>query len=176
MDRSRKKLEGNGFFTRAMTADIDGSNIYRLNDEGSFSHFIWKGNDAIAAWAAPDEGGSRGFYVFPDKTHDCHHVGKDIMVTNGHITYVPHTNCEWILNDTYPQGEERLQELYLFHVPTSRKITLGKFYEPKEFSGEWRCDLHPRCDQQGKRVFFDSTHEGGKRQVYMIDISEVTAC
>ena len=173
LDRSRPKLEGNGFFTRAMTADIDGGNIYRLNDEGSFSHFIWKGNDAIAAWAAPDEGGSRGFYVFPDKTHDCNQIGKDIMVTNGHITYVPHTNYEWILNDTYPQGEERLQELYLFHVPTSRKITLGKFHEPKEFRGEWRCDLHPRCDQQGKRVFFDSTHEGGKRQVYMVDISGI---
>ena len=173
LDRSRPKLEGNGFFTRAMTANIDGTDIYRLNDEGSFSHFIWKGNDAIAAWAATDEEGPNGFYEFPDKTKKHNQIGKDIMVRNGHITYVPNTNYQWILNDTYPQGEERLQELYLFHVPTSRKVTLGKFHEPKKFRGEWRCDLHSRCDQQGERVFFDSTHEDHRRQMYMVDISEI---
>ena len=95
------------------------------------------------------------------------------MTRNGHNTYVPNTNYEWILNDTYPVGKERLQELYLFHIPTKRKVSLGKFHEPARFTGEWRCDLHPRCDQQGDRVFFDSTHEGDKRQMYMVDISRI---
>lgn len=152
--------------------DKAGWRAYSPN-ERAFSHFIWKGNDAITAWAAPDESGANGFYFFPDKTKRCRQVGKDIMVIYGHVTYVPYTNYQWILNDTYPQGEECLQELYLFHVPTGRKMTLGKFHEPKNFVGEWRCYVHPRCDQQGKRVFFDSTHEGGTRQVYMIDISGI---
>lgn len=174
LDRSRPVLSpSHPYVTRALTADVDGQDIYPLNDEGSFSHFIWKGNDTITAWAAPDEGGPNAFYEFQDGTKKCKQIGKDVMTSNGHITYVPDTRYEWILNDTYPRGEERQQELYLFHVPTGRKITLGKFHEPAIFRGEWRCDLHPRCDRQGKRVFFDSTHEDDKRQMYMIDISGI---
>ena len=161
------------YVTRAITADVDGKNIYTLNDSGNFSHFIWNGDQVICAWAVPDGGKKAAFFDFYDQSKRFEQVGKGIMTHNGHNTYVPNTNYEWILNDTYPQGSERLQELYLYHIPTNRKVTLGKFYEPGEFSGEWRCDLHPRCDQQGKRVFFDSTHEGGKRQMYMIEISKV---
>ena len=95
------------------------------------------------------------------------------MTHNGHNTYVPNTNYQWILNDTYPLGDAREQELYLFHVPTGKKVALGKFHEPTKFKGEWRCDLHPRCDQAGQRVFFDSTHIGNKRQIYMVDIREI---
>ena len=86
---------------------------------------------------------------------------------------MPNPNDEWILNDTYPQGKERMQELYLYHVPSKRKVILDKFHEPEKFSGEWRCDLHPRCNPQGTKVYFDSTHEAGKRQMYEIDIQEI---
>ncbi len=161
------------YVTRALTADVEGGDIYVLNDSGNFSHFIWKGDDAICAWAVPDDGDKAGFFDFQDKSKSCKAVGAAVMTRNGHNTYVPNTNYEWILNDTYPVGEERLQELYLFHVPSGRKVSLGKFHEPAKFKGEWRCDLHPRCDQQGKRVFFDSTHEGNKRQIYMADISGI---
>ncbi|PHN02822.1 hypothetical protein [Flavilitoribacter nigricans] len=163
------------WLTRAITANTDGSDLYALNDSGVFSHFIWKGDDTICAWAMPDGGGDAGFYEFPDKTKNARQVGKGIMTVDGHNTYVPNTNYKWMLNDCYPQGEERLQELYLFHVPTEKKISIGKFHEPKHFTGEWRCDLHPRCDQQGKRVFFDSTHKGDQRQIYAVDISGIIA-
>jgi hypothetical protein len=161
------------WITRALTAGTDGGDLYALNDSGHFSHFIWKGDDAICAWASPDDMDKDAFYVFQDKSKNYEQVGEGVMIRNGHNTYVPNTNYEWILNDTYPVGEERLQELYLFHVPTGRKVTLGHFHEPGQFTGEWRCDLHPRCDQQGRRVFFDSTHAGGKRQMYMVDISGI---
>lgn len=161
------------YVTRALTADVDGGNVYALNDSGNFSHFIWKGDDAICAWAVPEDGDKAAFFVFQDQSKAYQSVGAEVMTRNGHNTYVPNTNYEWILNDTYPVGEERLQELYLFHVTTGRKVTLGRFHEPEKFKGEWRCDLHPRCDQQGKRVFFDSTHEGGRRQMYVVDIADV---
>lgn len=163
------------WLTRAITANTDGSDLYALNDSGLFSHFIWKGDDTICAWASPNAGGPAGFYEFRDRSHEYLAVGAGIMTVDGHNTYVPNTNNEWILCDTYPQGDERMQELYLFHVPTQRKVSLGKFHEPEQFTGEWRCDLHPRCDQQGKRVFFDSTHLGDQRQMYMVDISGIVA-
>ncbi len=161
------------YITRAITASMDGSDIYPLNDSGQFSHFIWKGTNTICAWANTEDGGPAAFYEFPDKTKEYKKIGADAMPVNGHNTYVPNTNYEWILNDTYSGKEDRKQTLYLYHVPTGKKVILGRFYEPAKFKGEWRCDLHPRCDQQGKRVFFDSTHIGSKRQMYMIDISGV---
>ncbi len=161
------------YITRAITVNTDGSGLYALNDSGHFSHFIWKGDDALCAWAKPEDSDRAAFYVFEDRSKQYHIVGDGLMTRNGHNTYVPNTNYEWILNDTYPQGEEREQELYLYHVPTQRKVILGRFHEPVKFKGEWRCDLHPRCNQQGTKVYFDSTHQGDGRQMYEIDIADV---
>ncbi len=167
-------LQGDELYvTRAITVNTDGSDFYALNDSGQFSHFIWKGNDALCAWAAPENKDQKAFYLFQDKSKQYQIVGEEAMTVNGHNTYVPNTNNEWILNDTYPDGEERMQELYLYHVPSERKVILGQFHEPEKFSGEWRCDLHPRCNPQGTKVYFDSTHKGGKRQMYEVDIQDI---
>ncbi len=161
-----------GFTTRMVTADIDGSNSYILDPSGNTSHFIWRAPNEVCMWTKP-VGKESGFYLFTDQTEEVEPVGENTMVVNGHNTYVPNTNHEWVLNDTYPQGDERLQELYLYHVPTGRKVSLGKFHEPTAYSGEWRCDLHPRSSQNGKFVIFDSTHGGDGRQMYMVDISGI---
>lgn len=163
---------GGGFITRMFTANVDGTDVFMLDPSGNTSHFIWKGSDHVTMWTEP-EGHPAAFYEFQDHTGEFQVIGKEAMTVNGHNTYVPHTNSEWILNDTYPDKADRLQTLYLYHVPTNRKVILGKFYEPPQFRGEWRCDLHPRISRDGRRVFFDSTHEGDKRQLYSIDISSI---
>ncbi|MFP4092615.1 MAG: hypothetical protein ACLFUB_05170 [Cyclobacteriaceae bacterium] len=173
-EQTRKTKNWNAdYVTRAITCGTDGSDLYVLNDSGNFSHFIWKGDDAVTAWASTEDGGEAAFYEFYDQSKRYKKLDEEKMPQNGHNTYVPNTNYEWILNDTYPQGPDRMQTLYLYHVPSKKKVVLGRFHEPEKFSGEWRCDLHPRCDQQGNRVFFDSTHEGGKRQMYMVDIEAI---
>jgi 3D (Asp-Asp-Asp) domain-containing protein len=168
----RDTIASIGFITRMVTASIDGSNRYILDPSGHTSHFIWREPNQLCMWTKPS-GKEDGFYLFTDKTDQIESVGENTMVANGHNTYVPNTNFEWILNDTYPQGDERLQELYLYHVPTGRKVSLGKFHEPEAYSGEWRCDLHPRSSQDGKFVIFDSSHGGDGRQMYMVDISGI---
>lgn len=164
----------NPFITRMFSANVDGSDTYLLDPSGHTSHFIWNGNDAICAWTKP-EGLPWGFYMLYDKSDKITPVGKGVMSVNGHNTYVPNTNNEWILNDTYPDTKERNQELYLYHVPTNTKITLGKFWSPESYTGEWRCDLHPRTNQDGTKVLFDSTHEKDGRQLYLIDVKEIIA-
>ena len=161
------------YLTRAFTADVDGGGLFPLHGSGIFSHFIWRRSDTLTAWAMDHEGGRPAFYHFPDRTREAIPVDPAAMPVNGHNTYVPGTDYAWVLNDTYPLGPRRLQTLYLYHIPTRRRVDLGHFHEPPRFAGEYRCDLHPRSDQQGRRVFFDSTHEGGKRQMYMIDIGTV---
>ena len=167
----RAKRATGGFTTRMFTSDKEGNDLHVVDPSGYTSHFIWRDPKHICAWTKP-ENHPHGFYLFEDKTPNFHIVGKDKMTVNGHNTYVPQTNNEWILNDTYPD-KERMQTLYLYHVPTDTKVVLGRFYEPPEFRGEWRCDLHPRCNQQGTQVIFDSMHEGNGRQMYVVDIAKI---
>ena len=41
------------------------------------------------------------------------------MTEDGHETYLP--NHDWILCDTYPSGNERMQNPYLYHMPSNRQ-------------------------------------------------------
>lgn len=159
-----------GFITRMLTAAPDGSDICEVDPSGHTSHFIWRDPEHILAWTRP-KGLPAGFYLFEDKTGSAAQVGKGVMTANGHCTYLP--AGAWILNDTYPQGKERLQTVYLYHVATGRKVVLGRFHLPPEYKGEWRCDTHPRFSPDGRKVAIDSPHTGQGRQLHLIDISKV---
>lgn len=159
------------FYTRMFTAKLDGSDLFVLDPSGNTSHFIWRDERHVCAWTKPD-GKDAAFYLFEDKTRNVEIVGEGIMAVNGHNTYVPGTNGEWILNDTY-SDKNRRQNPYLFHVPTGRRIPLGGFVSPKEYSGEWRCDTHPRSSRDGRLVTIDSPHGGNGRQVYLLDVSGI---
>ncbi|MFW5878144.1 MAG: hypothetical protein ACOCUP_03410 [bacterium] len=163
---------GGRWLTRMFTANIDGSDVYLLDPSGQTSHFIWKDSSHITAWTRP-AGKEAGFWEFRDKTSQIRQIGEGVMTRNGHNTYVPGTNNDWILNDTYPQSENREQIVYMFQQSTGKKVELGRFHSPPEYTGEWRCDTHPRSSNDGKLVSIDSTHEGNGRQIYLIDISQL---
>jgi hypothetical protein len=158
-----------GFTTRMFTVAMDGSERYIVDPSGHTSHFIWRDPDHICAWTRP-EGKKAAFYLFKDQTREVRIVGDGVMTVNGHNTYLPGQDNQWILNDTYPQGSAREQTPYLFHKPTGRRFDLGHFPSPPEYRGEWRCDLHPRASNDGLTVAIDSPHGGSGRQVHLIDV------
>jgi len=160
------------YTTRMFTAGVDGKDVYLLDPSGKTSHFIWKDPNHITAWTRPT-GMKQGFYEFEDRTTHIRRVGEGVMKVNGHNTFLPDTNNEWILNDTYPQGESREQIPYLYHEKTNKRIDLGRFHEPKAYKGEWRCDTHPRASNDGKLICIDSTHERNGRQMYLIDLKSL---
>jgi hypothetical protein len=164
---------GKGAFrTRMLTATPDGADLCVVDPSGQTSHFIWRDPRHILAWTRP-QGRPSGFYLFTDRGDRAEQVGKGVMTVNGHCTYLPAGDGkEWILNDTYPQGPDRQQSPYLFHVPTGRRFWLGHFHLPGEYRGEWRCDTHPRFSRDGTKVVIDSPHGGG-RQMWLIDASGI---
>lgn len=167
----------NGFVTRMFTANLDGSDLYILDPSGYTSHFIWRDPRHVCAWTKP-EGMESAFYLFKDKTNEVEIVGEgeEHMPVNGHNTYLPIGNGQdWILNDTYPKGIRRQQTPYLYHVPTGERHELGRFHLPKDYSGEWRCDTHPRSSNDGKKVVIDSPHGGNGRQLWLLDVSEIVS-
>jgi len=175
LHRWRKSEGGNptgGFTTRMFTVAADGSDPYVLDPSGYTSHFIWRDPHHICAWTKPI-GQKAAFYLFRDRSKKTELVGDGVMPLNGHNTYLPVQNNDWILNDTYPQGAARQQIPYLYRVSTNRRYNLGRFYSPPSYKGEWRCDTHPRSSNDGKAVVIDSPHGGTGRQLWLLDVSEI---
>lgn len=160
-----------GFVTRMMTAAPDGTDRRVVDPSGATSHFIWRDRDHILAWSRHASHGD-AFYLFEDREGGrVEVVGRGVMTVNGHCTYLP--GNQWILCDTYPQGKDRLQSPYLFHVASGRRVWLGHFHLPKEYTGEWRCDTHPRFSPDGRQVCIDSPHTGQGRQLFVIDVGRI---
>jgi hypothetical protein len=155
-----------GFNTRLFTAGVEGRDLYELDPYGKTSHFIWRDDETILAWAWHPAHGDR-FFLYKDRTPKVEVIGEGIMTVNGHCTYLP--GNKFILNDTYPD-KERKQNVYLYEVAAKRRIPLGSFHSAPQYTGEWRCDTHPRFSPDGKKVLIDSPHNGG-RQMYLIDVS-----
>ena len=158
--------------TRMFTAAPDGSDLYLLDPYGDTSHFIWRGNTQVMAWAFHPAHG-RKFFLFKDKSEEVELVAPEAMPVNGHNTYLNRDNYRWILNDTYPD-KDRLQHPYLFDTRTARRYALGHFLSPAGYAGEWRCDTHPRSNHDGTMVCIDSPHAGG-RQMHLIDVRGIVS-
>jgi hypothetical protein len=162
---------GRSFATRMLTADPNCKDLYVLDPWGKTSHFIWRDPRHVLAWAYHPSHGDK-FYLYRDKTTQVEAVGPAVMTVNGHCTYLP--GSRWILNDTYPD-KQRLQHVYLFDTNRGRRVALGDFLSPPEYTGEWRCDTHPRSSRDGKLVCIDSPHGGNGRQMYLIDVRSIVS-
>ena len=162
------------FHTRMLTAKADGSDLTVVDHSGHTSHLIWRDPSHILAWSRRPSYGS-AYYIFPNvEDGSCgpdQIVGKIKMPLNGHCTYL--SDNDWVLNDTYPQGEERLQDLYLYHVPTDRRIDLGQFHSPPAYTDTLRCDLHPRSSPDGSKIVIDSAHGGNGRQMSLFEVGDL---
>ena len=158
------------FHTRMLTAALDGTDVRVVDDYGKTSHFIWRDPAHILAWSWHPSA-EDAFYLYGDGDGQVEPVGQGAMRVNGHCTYLP--GGRWVLNDTYPLGEARTQELYLYDVASDRRVELGALMAPAEYTDEWRCDLHPRANRAGTQVMIDSAHAGG-RQMYLLDVSEIS--
>jgi hypothetical protein len=157
--------------TRLLTMNADGTDPYVLSDHTMISHYDWRDPRTVLAWARRHTIGDR-YYLFTDKTPEVETVGDSILTVDGHCSYSP--NRRWILTDTYPD-KEGFRTLLLFDPTNERRIDIGRFHGPTPPDGEIRCDLHPRWSRDGKQVCIDSIHENGHRQVYVLDVSAITA-
>ncbi len=166
-----KKAKLRPWWTRLYTATPDGSDVRLIMDTGMVSHFDWRDDKTILAWARHPSGKS-AFFLIDALTGEMTMEGKGVLVRDGHCSYSP--DRRWVLNDTYPQGKQRLMTLMLYRPSDKKRIDIGKFHLPRKLSGPYRVDLHPRWNRDGTQVCVDSAHEVTTRQMYVVDVGHIT--
>lgn len=156
-------------FSRLLTANIDGTDLYNVSDHDMVSHCTWKNDRQILAWARHPSHGDR-YYLYTDQTNDCRVVGHHVLAEDGHPSYSPDSVA--ILTDTYPD-KLRMRSLLLYEPDSNGTTLLGRFFAPLAVDRDIRCDLHPRWSADGRYITFDSAHTG-RRSSYLIDPGSIT--
>jgi hypothetical protein len=176
-ERTKKYRGVGGFGTRMFTASADGKELRAIDPYNYTSHFIWTPDSkSVVAWTKIPhiENGANGlgfFEILDSDKEIIKQVGKGVMLDNGHNTFLGN-NPEWILNDTYPQGKNRQQTVYLYNTKTNKRYDIAKLHMSARPHTPLRCDTHPRSTPDGKKVIVDSNHSG-KRQLYIFDVSSI---
>lgn len=155
-------------YTRLITCNIDGTDMYVLSDDDMVSHCYWKNDEEIIAFERKKEYGP-GFYLMKDKTQEWTHIWPQLS-NDGHPSYCP-TDNSLVVFDTYP-SRSRIQEVKLGRdndTEGGSVKTIAKVFSPFKYDNDTRCDLHPRWSRDGKKVCFDSVFEG-HRGLYVVEL------
>ena len=159
-----RQIEGNNRITTSFTVNRDGTDLRRCFPDGwGGSHFDWL-NDKELMVTANYDGKQYAHVLFTTGLRDYKRLGNGLLDYDGHGTFSP--DQKWMVTDTYPSSGMNEQKIYLMDMETELVKSLGRFVEPSEFNGFWRCDIHCRWSPKGDIIGFNSTMSGS-RQVYI---------
>jgi hypothetical protein len=198
----RFPLNDGGIYSRLLTADLDGSNLYLLT-EGAVSHLCWRNNKQILAWTRDQS------FIPKLRYHNLFQNSLVRWILKWGRRHSKDPICQYIIGDSYrlftdctqnierigtgilnedghcsfsPNGHWILTDTYpdknhnrtliLYHLSSKQRLEIGRFYSSPNFVGILNCDLHPRWNRIGTQICIDSTHEGD-RQIYVIDVEQV---
>ena len=155
-------------YTRLVTCNVDGSDMYVLSDDDMVSHCFWKNDEEIIAFERKKEAGT-GYFLMKDRTQKWTHIWPQLS-NDGHPSYCPLDNGE-VVFDSYPD-KRRVQEV---RVASDKDLegkdmkVIARVFSPFKYDNDTRCDLHPRWSRDGKRICFDGTFEG-HRGLYVVNL------
>ena len=161
-------------WSRLISCDLDGNNLFVFPAQEMASHIAWRDDKHLLAYSRVPQIGDH-YFLFQDQNEGfVEVVGKESFSSDGHPSFSP--DKKWIVTDTYP-NRTRQQYLVLFDVEQGKRYDIAKLKHHKEFTSKaatshWSCDLHPRWDRKGKYLCFDSVFTG-KRSLCSIEIDDL---
>lgn len=157
-------IKGSSRYTRLVTVNSDGTEMYNLSDDNMASHCNWKNDKEILGYLHKDKEGN-GYFLMKDKTKEYSHLWPE-LTNDGHPSYSP--DGKKVVTDTYP-NRARLSTVYVIE---NEKIEVkARVFAPFKYDNEVRCDLHPRWDRKGDFIAVDSVYKG-KRGLYRIAVNK----
>lgn len=162
----RSFVKGKRLSSRLISCDLNGENLCVLPSGDMVSHLSWVNSDKILAYCSSIDENSDAYFIFTDLSQEYIQIGKDDYTFDGHPNYMSANNS--FVTDSYP-NRRRVQELSIYNLTFMQKKVIGQFYSPLKYVNEYRCDLHPRWDRNGKKICIDTTCMG-KRSIGIINL------
>ena len=159
-------FNGERKYTRLITCNVDGTDMYVLSDDNMVSHCFWKNDEQIIAFENKKHVGL-GYYLMKDKTDKYYHCWKE-MTGDGHPSFSK--NRKLAVTDTYPD-RARMQYIKIMDgdVRKTDIEIVAKVFSPFKYDNDTRCDLHPRWNHKGDAICFDAVFEG-HRGMYCVEL------
>ena len=160
-------FDGSRKYSRLVTCNIDGTEMYNLSDDDMVSHCYWKNDSEIISFLNKHDGGP-GYYLMKDKTHDYIHLWKQFS-NDGHPSYSP--NGKYVVTDSYP-NRARIADIKILRdtdLEAKEVKTIARVFAPFKYDNDTRCDLHPRWNRDSNTICFDSVFEG-YRGLYVVEV------
>lgn len=157
-------FNGHRKYTRLMTCNVDGTDMYVLSDEDMVSHCFWKNEEEILAFENKHSGGP-GYYLMQDKSQTYTHLWTRYD-NDGHPSYSP--DRQWVVTDSYP-NRARIADIKLLRDTEEDGRVIARVFAPFRYDNDTRCDLHPRWSRDGQKICFDSVFEG-HRGLYVVEL------
>jgi len=151
-------LVGNKKYTRLVLSSLNGKDLRVLLDEGMVSHCWWVNNTTILCWARFR--GKDNYFLVDVNGEDIHPLGDFSLLGDGHPSIS--TDKRILVTDTYPD-KFRMRYLLLLSLETGTVAKIAEFHEPLKYSGQSRCDLHPRWSPDGSKIALDTVYSDERR-------------
>lgn len=155
-------LNGSKKYTRLVTVNNDGTELFNLNDDNMTSHCFWKNDEEIIAYAHKKTEGN-GYYLMRDRTTEYIKKWPELSM-DGHPSYSP--DGKMVVTDTYP---DRARVASIFVIKETKIDKVARVFAPFKYDNDVRCDLHPRWSRAGNKICFDSVFEGS-RNIYITEV------
>lgn len=149
-------------YTRLVTINVDGTEMFNLNDDNMTSHCYWKNDHEIIAYAHKRNEGN-GYYLMKDRSNEYERKWPE-LTTDGHPSYSPDGSI--VVTDTYP---DRARIARVYCIKNEEVQEIAKVFAPFKYDNDVRCDLHPRWNRTGNKICIDSVFEG-RRNLYIVDL------
>lgn len=150
---------------RAYVYDVASATVTSVETSGYVSHFAWRGNDQILMYSRNASTGT-GLNLYDLGSGRVESVARNLVVRDCHPMFSP-VDKDLILLDSYPRRPLMERDLFVLNMAKLTRSEVAALYSPPEFSGERRCDLHPRWNRQGNRIAIDSSHSGQRQMVVL---------
>lgn len=152
-------------YSRLFAGEMNNRAPVLVQNEGPVSHYAWKDDNTVVVFSRVPGTSEHGLMLHNLDSGFSERFAEGLISHDAHPSFMADDK---VLYDTYPD-RYRNQHLYIYDVVHSDRQEIGLFYRPWKYSGEVRCDLHPRYSKTHQTVCIDDVHKG-KRCMRLIDL------
>jgi hypothetical protein len=147
-------------WSRLIVYDIELKEFHISPTDDMVSHYVWNSRNQIIAYCRL--GGIDSHVLFEEPTLKVHkRIAYPKINSDGHQSFITDSS---FVTDTYPD-KYRMANLLKVDIIENKVTHLASLNSFKRFQSKnayhhWACDFHPRMNNAGNMVCFDSVHYG----------------